>query len=267
MGLSPRLAAEVFNCSAPDAGNIELPVLSGTAEQKERWLAPLLAGDIRSYFSLTEPEAASSDATNISTDIGHEGDSWVISSVKWRPTAVLRPDYAAPLVIGVADPCAEATRRQSIVLVPMDTPGLCVVRSASVLGFHGRHERGHGEIEFSGVPVRLIGMAERAIALIVARARTRAEFAVPLIEQGAVQTWIADARTSIKAGRLLVLAAAHAGAEGAKAARHDIAAAKVFVWPRPRRSSTIPSRYRRQGPVSGHAAGDAVRPRTLPSDS
>jgi acyl-CoA dehydrogenase len=237
MGWSPHLAPEVFNCSAPDTGNMELLDLFGTEEQKTRWLQPLLDGQVRSCFSMTEPDVASSDATNIRTEIVDDGDHWVINGRKWWTTAALRPDCVVSMVMGVTDPDAGPSRRQSIVLVPMDTPGLRILRSTSVLGFDDRHEGGHGELDFVDVRVpkenllgdrgagfavaqarlgpgrihhcmRLVGMAERSIALMVERAKTRVAFGVPLIEQGAVQTWIADARTHTNAARLMVLAAA-----------------------------------------------------------
>lgn len=259
MGWSPHLAPEVFNCSAPDTGNMELLDLFGTPDQRTRWLEPLLAGTTRSCFSMTEPDVASSDATNIRTQILDDGDEWIINGTKWWSTAALHPDCSVALVMGVTDPEARPSARQSIVLVPMDAPGLDIVRSTLVLGFDDQHEGGHGELTFTDVRVpktnllgdrgagfavaqarlgpgrihhcmRLIGMAERAIALMVERARDRVAFGAPLIEQGVVQSWIADARIQVNASRLLVLdAAARMDAEGAKAARHDIAAAKVFV--------------------------------------
>jgi acyl-CoA dehydrogenase len=259
MGWSPHVAPEVFNCSAPDTGNMELLDRFGSDDQKARWLQPLLDGQARSCFSMTEPDVASSDATNIRTEIFDGGDHWVINGRKWWTTGALRPDCVVSMVMGVTDPDAPPSCRQSIVLVPMDAPGLQVLRSTTVLGFDDRHEGGHGELDFVDVRVpkenllgdrgagfavaqarlgpgrihhcmRLTGMAERAIALMVERARTRVAFGVPLIEQGAVQTWIADARTHTDAARLMVLtAAARMDIDGAKAARHDIAAAKILV--------------------------------------
>jgi len=259
MGWSPHLAPEVFNCSAPDTGNMELLDLFGSVEQRRRWLEPLLDGSIRSCFSMTEPDVASSDAANIRTSMTLDGDDWVIRGTKWWTTGALRPDCAFSLVMGVSDPDAAPARRQSIVIVPLDSPGLTVVRSTSVLGFDDRHEGGHGEIVLDDVRVpadhlvanrgdgflvaqarlgpgrihhcmRLIGMAERAIALMVERARTRVAFGLPLLEQGTVQQWIADARATVDAARLLVLSAAwRMDTDGAKAARHEISSAKVFV--------------------------------------
>ena len=259
MGWSPHVAPEAFNCSAPDTGNMELLALHGTLEQRRTWLDPLMAGTIRSCFSMTEPDVASSDASNIQTLIQEDGDNWVINGRKWWSTAALRGECQVALVMGVTDPEGPRGRQQSIVLVPMGTPGMIVHRSTSVLGFDDRHEGGHGEIEFKNVRVphhallgdrgagfavaqarlgpgrihhcmRLIGMAERAIALMVERAKTRVAFGRPLIDQGPIQQWIADARVSVNAARLLVMkAAARIDSGGPKAARDDIAIAKVFV--------------------------------------
>jgi acyl-CoA dehydrogenase len=259
MGWSPHLAPEVFNCSAPDTGNMELLDLFGSEAQKQQWLRPLLSAEIRSCFSMTEPDVASSDATNIRTAIIRDGDTWVINGTKWWSTSALRPDCKIAFVMGVTDPDATPAHRQSIVLVPLDTPGVTVVRSTTVLGFDDRHEGGHGEIIFDQVRLpadhllggrgegfgvaqarlgpgrihhcmRLVGMAERAIALMVDRARNRVAFGIPLLDQGTVQQWIADARTQVNAARLLVLSAAwRMDTEGAKQARHDISAAKIFV--------------------------------------
>jgi acyl-CoA dehydrogenase len=259
MGWSPHVAPEAFNCAAPDTGNMELLSHFGTPEQQKTWLEPLLAGDIRSCFSMTEPDVASSDATNIRTRIELDGDEWVINGRKWWSTGALRPECRVALVMGVTDPDAERNAQQSIVLVPTDTPGLSILRSTSVLGFDDRHEGGHGELLFEDVRVpaanllgdrgqgfavaqvrlgpgrihhcmRLIGMAERAVALMVRRAQDRQAFGGPLIDQGVIQQWIADARIGIEAARLLVMrAAAHMDAADQKAARSDISIAKVFV--------------------------------------
>ncbi|AYJ48330.1 acyl-CoA dehydrogenase family protein [Rhodococcus sp. P1Y] len=258
-GWSPLIAPEALNCSAPDTGNMELLNRFGTDEQKSTWLEPLLAGDIRSCFSMTEPAVASSDANNVSTLIEDAGSDWVITGRKWWTTGALRPECAVDLVMGVTDPDARQGRRHSIVLVPMDSPGLTVLRSTSVLGYDDRQEGGHGELVFDGVRVpktnllgprgegfsvaqtrlgpgrihhcmRLIGMAERAIALMTRRAQERVAFGTPLADKGVVQQWIGEARVNVDAARLLVLRAAwNMDVNGAKAARHDIAAAKIMT--------------------------------------
>ncbi|MDV7084419.1 acyl-CoA dehydrogenase family protein [Rhodococcus opacus] len=258
-GWSPLIAPEAFNCNPPDTGNMELLHLYGTDEQKREWLEPLLAGEFRSCFSMTEPDVASSDANNVRFEIAEDGDDWVLTGRKWWSTAALRDDCRVAMVMGVTDPGAPVGNRHSIVLVPMDTPGLTVVRSTTVLGFTDRHEGGHGEVVFDKVRVpkanllgprgkgfavaqarlgpgrihhcmRLIGMAERAIALMTERARTRVAFGRPLADEGVVQATVADARIHLDAARLLVLRAAwRMDVEGTKAARHDIAAAKVMV--------------------------------------
>lgn len=259
MGWSPHVAPEAFNCAAPDTGNMELLLHYGTPQQKATWLDPLLAGEIRSCFSMTEPDVASSDANNIGTSIRLDGDEWVVNGRKWWSTGALRHECAVSFVMGVTDPDAERGRQQSIVLVPMDAPGLTVERSTNVLGFDDRHEGGHGIITFDDVRVpaanilgrrgegfavaqvrlgpgrihhcmRLIGMAERAVASMVERASSRETFGQRLIDRANVQDWIADARIGIEAARLLVMRAAAAmDAADQKAAREHIAAAKVFV--------------------------------------
>ncbi|MFI7524066.1 acyl-CoA dehydrogenase family protein [Nocardia salmonicida] len=258
-GWSPQLAPEALNCNPPDTGNMELLARYGTDIQQRRWLAPLLDGEIRSCFSMTEPDVASSDAANVRLEIAEDGNDWVLTGRKWWSTAALREDCRVAMVMGVTDPEAPVGSRHSIVLVPRDTPGLDIVRSTSVLGFDDRHEGGHGEIVFDHVRVprsnllgprgkgfavaqarlgpgrihhcmRLIGMAERAIALMTERARTRVAFGKPLAEEGVVQATIADARIKMDAARLMVLRAAwRMDIAGAKEARHDIAAAKVLV--------------------------------------
>ncbi|MBF6538562.1 acyl-CoA dehydrogenase family protein [Nocardia farcinica] len=258
-GWSPQLAPEALNCSPPDTGNMELLLRYGTDEQRRRWLDPLLDGAIRSCFAMTEPDVASSDANNIRLEIADAGEHWVLTGRKWWTTAALRADNAVALVMGVTDPGAPVGARHSIVLVPMDTPGVTVERSTTVLGFDDRHEGGHGVLAFDGARVpkanllgprgkgfavaqarlgpgrihhcmRLIGMGERAIALMTRRARDRVAFGVPLADEGVVQATIADARIAVDAARLMVLRAAwRMDVAGAKAARHDIAAAKVLV--------------------------------------
>lgn len=258
-GWSPHIAPEALNCSPPDTGNMELLSKFGSPAQQEEWLEPLLNGEIRSVFSMTEPAVASSDASNIELRIEQDGDEWVLNGRKWWSTSALRSDARVSMVMGVTDPASPAGKQHSIVLVPFGTPGMKIVRSTRVLGFDDRHEGGHGVIDFIDVRVpvenllgprgegfavaqarlgpgrihhcmRLIGMAERAIALMTTRAQTRVAFGQPLSDQGVVQGWVADARTNVNAARLLVLKAAWTMDEhGPKEARHDIAAAKIMV--------------------------------------
>jgi acyl-CoA dehydrogenase len=256
-GWSIQLAPEALNCSAPDTGNMELLHLLGTPAQKDRWLQPLLDGTIRSAFSMTEPDVASSDATNIRTRIERDGDEYVITGRKWWTTGAADPRCALLVVMGRTDPDADPYRQQSMVLVPIDTPGVEVVRSTPVLGHHDR--QGHCEIVYDGVRVpvtnllgeqgggfaaaqarlgpgrihhcmRALGAAERALALMVARARSRVAFGAPLAEQGGVQERIALSRIEIEQARALChLAAATIDAHGNKAARYLVAMAKVAV--------------------------------------
>lgn len=258
-GWSPMLGPEAINGNAPDTGNMELLSRFGTPEQQERWLTPLLNGDIRSAFSMTEPDVASSDANNIRMFIERDGDEWVLNGRKWWTTNALRPEVQLLMVMGVTDPDAPVGRRHSIILVPKDTEGVDIVRSTHVLGFEDRQEGGHAEIEYRNVRVpvenllgeqgagfavvqarlgpgrihhcmRLIGMAERAIALMVKRSQERTTFGVQLSEQGVVQHWIAEARVKLDSARLTVLHAAwRMDVDGNKAARNDIAAAKILV--------------------------------------
>lgn len=256
-GRSPHLAPEALNCSAPDTGNMEILAMFGNAEQQERWLVPLLAGEIRSCFSMTEPDVASSDATNIRCSIERDGDEYVITGRKWWSTGALSPRCRLSILMGVTNPDADPYRRQSMVLVPMDTPGVRVVRNVPVFGYEERG--GHAEIAFEGarVPVanllgeegsgfaiaqarlgpgrihhcmRLIGMAERAFEIMCRRAHERVAFGKPLAAQGVVQGWIAEARLRIEQARLLVLkAASMIDTVGAKEARIEIAAIKVVA--------------------------------------
>jgi acyl-CoA dehydrogenase len=249
-GRSIELAPEAINCAAPDTGNMEI-LMFGTAEQ-ERWLRPLLDGEIRSAFAMTEPEVASSDATNISTRIERDGDSYVINGRKWWTTGIADPRCKIMIVMGKTDPSADVHRQQSMILVPVDTPGVEVVRSLPVFGYHDQH--GHGEVVFSDVRVpvgnllgaegggfalaqarlgpgrihhcmRAIGMAERALSLMVRRASTRVAFGQELARQGVVQQQIAESRMAIEQARLLTLKAAWMSDRyGAKGARTEIAA-------------------------------------------
>ncbi|MGW6742085.1 acyl-CoA dehydrogenase family protein [Streptomyces sp. NPDC055025] len=234
-GRSPQLAPTALNCAAPDTGNMEVLAQFGTEEQRERWLEPLLAGGIRSAFAMTEPEVASSDATNIRTRIERDGDSYVINGRKWYISGAMNPECAVFIVMGKTDPDGEDVRRQqSMILVPRDTPGLTVTRAMRVYGYEDHYHGGHAEIVLDDVRVpathlvgeegggfaiaqarlgpgrihhcmRLIGMAERAIELMCRRAASRTAFGGPIARQGVVQNWIADARVTVEQLRLLVL--------------------------------------------------------------
>jgi acyl-CoA dehydrogenase len=254
-GWSPALAPEALNCSAPDTGNMEILHMFGTPDQKEQWLMPLLDGEIRSCFSMTEPAVASSDATNIETSMRREGDSYVISGRKWFSSGAASDRCKVSIVMGVTNPDADPFRRQSMIIVPMDSPGLNIVREPTVFGYQDRG--GHPEIAFDEVEVplanllgedgggfaiaqarlgpgrihhcmRSIGAAERCLDLMVKRSKERVAFGKPLSEQGVVQEWIANARIRIEQTRLLVLKTAWMiDNVGPKAARTEIAAIKV----------------------------------------
>lgn len=234
-GHSPQLAPTALNCAAPDTGNMEVLAQFGSEEQKERWLRPLLAGEIRSAFAMTEPEVASSDATNIRTRIERSGDEYVINGRKWYISGAMNPDCRIFIVMGKTDPDGSDIRRQqSMILVPRDTPGLTVERAMSVYGYEDHSHGGHAEVSFDDVRVpaahligeegggfaiaqarlgpgrihhcmRLIGMAERAIELMCRRAVSRTAFGKPIAQQGVVRNWIADARVTVEQLRLLVL--------------------------------------------------------------
>jgi len=256
-GWSPELAPEAMNCAAPDTGNMEVLHLVGTDAQKRAWLDPLLAGEIRSGFAMTEPAVASSDARNIATSIRRDGDGYVIDGRKWWTTGAADPRCAVLVVMGRTDGDAEPYRQQSMVLVPMDAPGLTLVRSLPVFGYQDQH--GHGEIVLEGVRVpasnllgaegdgfaiaqqrlgpgrvhhcmRAIGMAERALRLMVERARSRTAFGRPLAQHGVVAAQVAEARMAIEQARLLVLRTAWLiDTRGVQAAASEVAAIKVVV--------------------------------------
>ncbi len=256
-GRSVWIAPEAMNCSAPDTGNMELLSLFGTGEQKRRWLEPLLDGRIRSAFSMTEPEVASSDATKSAPRIERDGDEYVINGRKWWSSGAMSPRCSLLIVMGVTDPDAERHRRQSMILVPTGTPGVTVRRSTTVFGYDDGPHGGHSEIVYDDARVpasnllgeegdgfkiaqerlgpgrihhcmRAIGMAERALAMMCERTASRSTFGRPIIDQGVVQHWIAEARIRIEQVRLLVLKTAWLmDTVGNKGARIEVSAIKV----------------------------------------
>jgi len=250
-------APEVFNCNAPDTGNMELLTMFADERQRKEWLEPLLAGEIRSAFCMTEPDVASSDATNIAARLERDGDEYVLSGRKIWSTGAMSKNCRLLVVMGVTNPDGEPHQRHSMLLVPRDTPGVRVVRSLHVFGFAEAGHGGHAEIIFDNVRVpsenllgeenagfalaqarlgpgrihhcmRLVGMAERALELMCQRVVSRTAFGKPLADQGVVQQWIADARVWIEQVRLLVLKAAWLiDTQGTRGARIEISAIKV----------------------------------------
>jgi len=256
-GWSLHLAPEATNGQAPDTGNMELLHLFGTDEQKKQWLDPLLNGEIRSAFSMTEIAVASSDATNIETRIERDGDSYIINGRKWWTSGAADPRCRLLIVMGKTDPTAPTHRQQSMILVPIDTPGVTIVRDVPVFGHYDQH--GHCEVVYDNVRVpadhllgeegggfamaqarlgpgrihhcmRALGAAERALSLMTTRAQQRVAFGSPLAEQGVVQHQIAESRIAIDQARLLCrLAAKTIDEHGNKAAAPYVSAAKVSV--------------------------------------
>jgi acyl-CoA dehydrogenase len=254
-GWSPVIAPEAINCQAPDTGNMEVLHMFGTDEQKQRWLRPLMDGEIRSAFAMTEPDVASSDATNIGTLIMRDGDEYVINGRKWWISGAADERCQVFIVMGQTAPDAEAYRRQSMILVPRDTPGLTIERHLPIFGYQDQH--GHSEIVFDEVRVpasnllasegdgftiaqarlgpgrihhamRAIGMAERALGLLVSRAQNRTAFGAKLSDQGVVRDLIAESRMEIDQVRLYVYKTAWIiDREGARAAQSEIAGIKV----------------------------------------
>ncbi|TWP49629.1 acyl-CoA dehydrogenase [Lentzea tibetensis] len=258
-GRSPHLAPEALNCAAPDTGNMEVLTMFGTEQQKKQWLQPLLDGEIRSAFCMTEPDVASSDATNISTRIERDGDEYVINGRKWWSSGAMAPNCAIFIVMGKTDPSADRHHQQSQILVPRDTPGITIKRGMHVFGYTDGAHGGHAEIEFTNVRVpaenliagegegfaiaqarlgpgrihhcmRLIGMAERALELMCKRANERVAFGKPIAAQGVVQEWIAESRVRIEQARLLVLKTAWLmDTVGNKGAHTEIQSIKISV--------------------------------------
>jgi acyl-CoA dehydrogenase len=254
-GWSPVIAPEAINCQAPDTGNMEVLYMFGTEEQKQRWLRPLLAGDIRSAFAMTEPGVASSDATNIETSIVRDADQYVINGRKWWISGVADERCQIYIVMGKSAPDAEPYRRQSMILVPRDTPGVTIARHLPIFGYQDQH--GHSELVFDDARVpasnllagegdgfaiaqarlgpgrihhamRAIGMAERALALMADRAKRRTAFGKTLAEQGVVRDLIAQSRIEIDQVRLYVYKNAWLiDHQGARAAQSEIAGIKV----------------------------------------
>ena len=258
-GHAIQIAPPAMNCAAPDTGNMEVLTAYGSAAQRERWLQPLLTGQIRSAFAMTEPDVASSDATNVETRIERRGDRYVINGRKWWITGAMNPDCAIFIVMGKTDPDADRHRQQSMILVPRDTPGLEIVRPLLVMGFDDHEHGGHAELRFTDVEVpaeniiggegegfaiaqarlgpgrihhcmRAIGLGEMALAAMCRRAAERVAFGKPLAAQGIVQDWIAQSRVRLEQARLLVLKTAWLmDTQGNRAAHAEIQAIKIAV--------------------------------------
>ncbi len=257
-GRSVLIAPEATNCAAPDTGNMEVLHIFGTPAQQEEWLHPLLEGEIRSAFFMTEPDVASSDACNIRSRIERDGDHYVINGRKWWSSGASSDRCRIGIFMGITDPDAEPYRQQSMILVPLDTPGVRVVREVPVFGRYDGHG-GHPEMEFTDVRVpvenlladegdgfmiaqarlgpgrihhcmRMIGMAERAFDLMCQRALVREPFGQPIARQGVFHHWVAQARVKIEQARLLTLKAAHLmDTVGNKGARMEISAIKIVA--------------------------------------
>ena len=257
-GRSVLMAPEATNCAAPDTGNMEVLHMFGTPAQQEEWLHPLLEGEIRSAFFMTEPDVASSDARNIQSRIERDGDHYVINGRKWWSSGAASGRCKIGIFMGVTDPDAERYRQQSMILVPLDTPGVRIVRELPVFGYYDGHG-GHPEVEFADVRVpvenllaeegdgfmiaqarlgpgrihhcmRLIGIAERAFDLMCQRALVREPFGKPIAQQGVFHHWVAQARVKIEQARLLTLKAAHLmDTVGNKGARMEISAIKIVA--------------------------------------
>ncbi|GAA4993700.1 acyl-CoA dehydrogenase family protein [Kitasatospora paranensis] len=258
-GRSVLLAPAALNCAAPDTGNMEVLHQFGSEEQRKQWLEPLLAGEIRSAFAMTEPDVASSDAANITTRIERDGDDYVVNGRKWYITGAMNPNCRIFIVMGKTDPDAPKHRQQSMILVPRDTPGVTVKRGMTVFGYEDQDHGGHAEVIFEDVRVpaanligeegsgfaiaqarlgpgrihhcmRAIGIAERALELMCRRVTDRIAFGRPLADQGVVQDWIAESRVRIEQARLLVLKTAWLmDTVGNRGAHTEIQAIKIIV--------------------------------------
>ena len=265
-GRSLGMAPEAMNCSAPDTGNMELLAMFGSDQQHDQWLKPLLEAEIRSCFSMTEPDVASSDATNIATTITRDGSDYLVNGRKWWSTGAMRGECTVAIVMGVSDPDAERHARHSMILVPLNAPGVTVHRSTTVFGYDDGPHGGHAEITYDNVRVpvsnllgtqgggfamaqarlgpgrihhcmRALGVAERALELMVARSESRSTFGSPLARHGVVAEWIAESRLAIEQARLLVLKAAWMiDNVGVREAASEIAAIKVAA---PRAASYV----------------------------